>query len=205
MPRGEPCPREQGDHPLEVACRIDALGHLAAQPVELAGRRFPAVGIGGEDDTSNPVGREEAVLDPLAERVPVDGVAEVLVAVHVVAARGCGQTKLDGTGEVIENCPPGRVLLGAATMALVHDDQVEEVGSEGGEQRLLVAAGRECLVGGEVDLSAGVDAAAHPAEQVGAEGGDEVLAHRLGQQLVAVGEIEHAVVALRPHGGLVGS
>jgi hypothetical protein len=43
---------------------------------------------------------------------------------------------LDGRGEVVENGAPGGFVVGAAAMALVDDDQVEEVG------RVLAKVGR---------------------------------------------------------------
>jgi hypothetical protein len=41
-----------------------------------------------------------------------------------------GQADLGGAGEVVEDLAPGGVFGGAAAMAFVDDDQVEEVGRE---------------------------------------------------------------------------
>ena len=91
----------------------------------------PAVEVLVEVDADDLVGGEEAVLDALLERVGVDGLAEVVDVGDVLGLlRRGGQADLGGGGEVLEDLPPGRVLGGAAAVALVDDDQVEEVRRE---------------------------------------------------------------------------
>ena len=71
---------------------------------------------------------EEAVVDALGERVLEDRVAEISIRVGVLSTqRGCRHAKLGGGLEVFEDGPPRRIVASAASMALVHDHQVEEV------------------------------------------------------------------------------
>ena len=64
----------------------------------------PAVRVGAQDDPAHPVGREEAVLDALCERVLEERVAEVVVAVDgLVALRGRGHAELRRRREVLED------------------------------------------------------------------------------------------------------
>ena len=71
---------------------------------------------------------EEAVVDALAQAVCVDRIAEIEVGVAVVVAqRRGGHAELEGGLEVFEDLAPGAVVARAAAVALVHDDQVEEV------------------------------------------------------------------------------
>ena len=91
----------------------------------------PAVEVFVEADADDFVGREEAVVDALLERVGVDRVAEVVDVGDVFGFLGRGgQADLRGGREVVEHLAPGGVVGGAAAVALVDDDQVEEVGRE---------------------------------------------------------------------------
>ena len=85
--------------------------------------------------------RQEAVVDAVLERIDVDRLAEILVGVHVVLALGRGgQAELHGGGEVVEDAAPVAFVVGAAAMALVDDDEVEEV------RRILAEIGRGLAV-----------------------------------------------------------
>ena len=85
--------------------------------------------------------REEAVVDAFLERVDVDRLAEVGVGVDVVLALGRGgEAELHGGGEVVEDAAPVALVVRAAAMALVDDDEVEEVG------RILAEVGRGLAV-----------------------------------------------------------
>ena len=126
--------------------------------VALALLRPPAGQVLVEVDADDLVGGKEAVVDALLERVGVDRVAEVVdVGDVLVSLRRGGQADLRGGGEVLENLSPGGVFGGAAAVALVDDDQVEEVGRE----LLVDVAGLlgagDGLVEGEVDFVGLVD------------------------------------------------
>jgi len=205
VPGRQPGAGEQGHHPLEVARSVRSLGNVASVPVDLAGAGLPALGVGGERHAAHAVRGKVAILDALTQGVLEHRVAEVVVAVHPVMTRSRGQPELDGAAEVVEHRAPRRVLLGTAAVALVDDDEVEEVRPEVGEQRGVGRTPGERLVAGEVDLAAGVGAASHPVEHTGAEGRGEVLEHRLAQQLVSIGKVEDAVVAVGADRGLVGA
>ena len=62
-------------------------------------------------------------------------------------------------GEIFEDFPPGRILGGAAAMALVDHDQVEEAGRELAEELLALLRAGDRLIEAEIDLVGGVDAA----------------------------------------------
>ena len=85
--------------------------------------------------------RQEAVVDALLQRIGVNRLAEIGVGVDVVAALGRrGQAELHGRREIFENVAPVALVVGAAAMALVDDDEVEEVG------RIVAEIGRGLAV-----------------------------------------------------------
>ena len=85
--------------------------------------------------------REEAVVDAFLERVDVDRLAEIGVGVHVVLALGRGgEAELHGGSEVFEDAAPVAFVVCAAAMALVDDDEIEEVG------RIFAEVGRGLAV-----------------------------------------------------------
>ena len=70
---------------------------------------------------------KEPVLNALAERVRVNRLAEVGDVRSVGGFLGRRRhADLGGIGKVVENLAPRRILGGAAAMALVDDDEVEE-------------------------------------------------------------------------------
>ena len=113
---------------------------------------------------------------PCLKRVGVDRVAEVFDVGDVLGFLGRGgQADLGGGGEVLEDLAPGGVIGGAATVALVDDDQVEEVRRELLVDVLLFLGAGDGLIEREVDLEGLVDGAV----------GD--LGHRLTERLEVVG------------------
>ena len=64
---------------------------------------------------------------------------------------------MGGAGEVGEDVAPGRVFISAATVALVHHDEVEEVGAELLVDVLLFLGARDRLVEREVNLVTFID------------------------------------------------
>ena len=113
---------------------------------------------------------------PCLQRVGVDGFAEVIDIGNVGGfLRRGGQADLGGGGEVLENLAPGGVLGGAAAVALVHDDQVEEVRRELLVDVLLFLGAGDRLIERQVDFEGFVDLAV----------GD--LGHRLAERLEVVG------------------
>ena len=63
-----------------------------------------------------------------------------------------GQADLRGGGEIFEDFAPRRILGGAAAMALVDHDQVEEAGRELAEQLLPFLRAGDRLIEAEIDL-----------------------------------------------------
>ena len=72
---------------------------------------------------------QEAVVDAVLERVDEYRLAEVAVGVHIVLALGRGrEAELHCRGEVVHDAAPVALVVRAAAMALVYDDEIEEVG-----------------------------------------------------------------------------
>ncbi len=122
-----------------------------------------AVGVDVKHDAPDRVGRQEPVLDASSQAVLEDRVAEVLIGVGTVPVdRGRRQTELHRGIKVLEDAAPLGVRSGAAAMALVHDDEIEEVGRVVGEEfaglrcvrrHVGISPGRgQPLVGREVDV-----------------------------------------------------
>ena len=89
--------------------------------------------------------RQEAVVDAFLQRIDVNRLAEIGVGVHVVAALGRrGQAELHGGREIFENAAPVALIVGAAAMALVDDDEIEEVRRVVAEIGRRVARPRPC-------------------------------------------------------------
>ena len=145
---------------VEILGVVDAVFDLLAVAVELALLRPVAFHVAVDMDLDHLVGREEAVVDALLERVGVDRLAEVVDVGDVLGfLRRGGQADLGGGGEVFEDFAPGRILRGAAAMALVDHDQVEEAGRELAEELLPLLRAGDRLIEAEIDLVGGVDAA----------------------------------------------
>ena len=115
--------------PIEVAVVVFPIFDELAVFVGLSLLWSPAVEVFVETDANHLIRREEAVGDALAKGVDVDGFAEVFDIGNVPGLLGSGgEPDLGGRGEVFEHLPPRGVLGGAATVALVHNDEIEEVG-----------------------------------------------------------------------------
>ncbi len=109
-------------------------------------------------DADDLVRGEKAVVYPLPEGIGVDRIAEVLdVGNSFGFFRRCGQADLGGVAEIFENLAPGGISGGAAAVAFVDNDQVEEVGAELPVGiRVFIVVGQP-LVEGEIDLKGLVD------------------------------------------------
>jgi len=141
--------------PLEVPGVILVVGDGSAVAVQLVLARAPAGRVPLGDHAMHPVGREEAVVDPLSETVLVDRVPEVQIGVAgLLAQRRGGHPELDRRLEVLQDDPPGTLVPRAPAVALVHDDEVEEVGREGPEEPHAALVLGERLVDPEVHLPA---------------------------------------------------
>lgn len=70
---------------------------------------------------------------------------------------GGSEADLDGAAEIVENLAPGGVFRGATTVALVDDDEIEEVTGDGLEDFVFFVGTGEGLVKAEVDFVGGVD------------------------------------------------
>jgi hypothetical protein len=103
------------------ACRDHVSGYVA-----LPSRRAEARHVDVQAHPAYLVGREEPVLDPVAERVLVHRIAEVTKRVDIVPADRCGrESDLYGFVEVRQDVAPLGGRAGAAPVALIDDDQVE--------------------------------------------------------------------------------
>ena len=121
----------QPQHAVEVPGVVDAVLDLVAGAVELPLLGAVALHVAIDMDLDDLVGRQKPVADPLLQRIGVHRRAEVIDVGNVSGFLGRGgQADLRGRREVLQNLPPGRILGGAATMALVDDDEIEEAGRE---------------------------------------------------------------------------
>ena len=175
----------------EIRSFVHTHGHFVAFGVFLAELDNIAVDIHIEMHTRDAIGRKETVLDALLEAIGVYGFVEVVEVVGILLAFGrSGQTNLRGAAEVFEHLAPCGVLLGTAAVALVNDDEVEEVRVELQVRLLLVIlVADELLVErhvqfvGRIELLA-CDLGHNLLERL------EVLLHRLVDEDIAVGQIE---------------
>jgi len=79
---------------------------------------------------SNFEGGQEAVIDAFFEGVSIDGIAEVGVGVNVVSTfGGGGQAELNGGGKIFQDVSPGTFIVSTASVALIDDDEVKELGA----------------------------------------------------------------------------
>ena len=140
----------------------------------------------------NAVRGEEAVGDSLPQAVRIDRIAEIVVGVGVVLTtrRGC-HADLKGRLEVVEDFPPVAVVAGAAAMALIDDDQVEEIGVVLPIEAGTIGVAGNRLIDGEVHLPA-LNRSAAGDLPTGVAKGCEGLCHRIVDQDVAIGEIQNA-------------
>ena len=138
---------------LHVFLIVFALRHRPTVVVDHAGRGGPALDILVDVDADYPVGREKAVLDPLLQRIGVHRISEVIDVRDVFRLlRRRGHADLNRAREIIENFAPLRVVGGAAAMALVDHDQVEELGRERLERLVGLLAAGDRLIEREMDF-----------------------------------------------------
>ena len=72
---------------------------------------------------------QEPVIDTVLERVDVNRLAEVGVGVDIILALGRrGETQLHRRSEIFEDAAPIALIIRTAAMALINDDEIEEVG-----------------------------------------------------------------------------
>ena len=72
--------------------------------------------------------REKTIVNAVFERIHKHRLTKVGVGIGIVLALGRGgQPQLHGGGKVFQNAAPAALIIGPAPVALVHDDEVEEV------------------------------------------------------------------------------
>ena len=160
-----PFPGHDLDNLVEVRFRI-ALPHLDL-PFHQHVVRGIHVLIEGRGYLLHPERRQEPVVDALLEGIDIHRVAEIAVGVGVFLALRCGgQPQLHRRGEVFEDVPPVALVVGAAPVAFVHHDEVEEVfcvfaeviGGTGGFERANLGIGVPAWSPGRANLRMGVPA-----------------------------------------------
>ena len=111
-------------------------------------------------DLDHLVGRQKTVADALLQRVGVNRLAEIIDIGGVVVSLGVAVMPICvADGEMLQDFAPGRILGGAAAMAFVDDDQVEEAGRELAEELLPLLRPGDRLIEAEIDLVGGIDPA----------------------------------------------
>ena len=144
---------------VEIGAVVDAVFDFLAVLVLETLWRAPTLGIDVQCDLDDLVGSEEAVVDALLQGVGVERIAEILGAGNLLGFLGCGgEADVGGAFEVFEDLAPLAVFAGAAAMALIDDDEIEEVRAEllVGVVVAVLAVG-ESLVKREVDVVGRVD------------------------------------------------
>ena len=85
--------------------------------------------------------RQEPVVDAVLQRVDEHRLAEIRIRVHVVLPlRRRRETELHGGREIVQDVAPSALIIRAAAMAFVNDDEVEEV------RRVIAEVGRRLPV-----------------------------------------------------------
>ena len=118
----------QHEAAIHVAGVVDAIFDDIAMLVGHARRRPPAEGVAIDVHADHFVRCEVAVLDALAKAVGVDRFTEIFdVGNFARLFRRSGEADLRRGREVGEDFTPGGIFVGAATVAFVNDDEIEEV------------------------------------------------------------------------------
>src|SRR5665213_1864744 len=149
------CTCAQFYHTFEIVCAVLLVRNCSAITIQFGLARPPASCVPLCYDAMDAIWGEEAIFDSLAKAVFVDRVAKVPVTVAIVVAqRGRGHAELYCWLEVFQNRAPGTVVSRASPVALIHDDQVEEIRGELIEESGAPIVFRERLIDGEVHLAA---------------------------------------------------
>jgi len=181
----------KSDDAFEVLGLILVVGNLAAETVEITLAGAPPSGIPTADDAVDSIRSEETVLDPLSKTVLVERIPKIAIGIAIVLAqRRCGHAQLVGRCEVLQDLAPVAFIAGAAAVALVHDDEVEEI-----RRIRLVKPGpalvfRNGLVDGEVHFTALVRLAVLDLPTGIAKGSEDLILGIVNQD-VAVGQVEN--------------
>jgi len=119
----------QDQSPVIIHFVVFAVFNQLAVFVGLAIFRPPPFQVAVDADADDFVGREEAIGNALPEGVGVDRVAEILDIGNLPGLLGGGgQANLGGGGKIFQDLAPGRITGGAASVALVHDNEIKKVG-----------------------------------------------------------------------------
>ena len=149
----------QDQRAVKILGVVDAIVDFDAVSITLSFLRTVAFHIAIDMDLDDLVGGEKAVGDALPQGVRVDGRTEVLDVRDVCGLlRGGREADLRGRREVLKNLPPGRILGGTATMALVDHDEIEEARRKLAEHLLAFLWPGDRLIKTEIDFIGGVDA-----------------------------------------------
>lgn len=113
------------DRSIKVTREIDSLGILALDD-HISTREGELIDI--ELDPLDLKWREESIIDPLGEGVLIDGLTKIVVGIHIVISLwGCGESEVDGRGEVAEDLCPVAIISRTTTMTLIDDDEIKKV------------------------------------------------------------------------------
>lgn len=152
----------------------------------------PACGIPIGDDAMNAIRREETIVNTLTEAILKNGITEIQVGVAIIITqRRGGHAELDCRSEVIEDHAPRAVFAGTASVALVHNDQVEEIGWELAEEPFAAFVLGHGLIDAEIHLPTMDNLAILDLVAGIAKGGKDSV-FRLVDQDIAVGKVKNA-------------
>lgn len=183
--------------PVKVAVVVFPVLDELAELVPLAGFGPPAVEVLVEADANDFVGGEKPVGDALLQRVGVNRLAEVFDIGNILGfLRRRGEADLGGRGVVFEDLALGGILVGAAAVALVHGNEIEEVRRELLVNVLRFLGARNGLVEAQVNLEGLVHRAIRDFGHRRAKGLEVVGLGLIGED-VAIDEEEDALLRLR--------
>ena len=162
--------------------------------VALASCRAPLVtNICG--DVYDLEGCQKTIVYAFLQAVCIEGLVEIADVRLVAGLLGRSRhTQLNGIAEILQNFTPVAVVLGTASMTLINDDHIEELGFEELLILLFAIFSYQLLIEREVDfmsssLTVLVLLIANLMNGVGQW--LEILFDRLVNQHVAIGQIEH--------------
>src|SRR5690606_26321206 len=93
--------------------------------------RTPTFQIDIQTDPKHLVGGKKTVLYTLFERVGINRITKVFGAGNRFGFLRCGgKANVGGSFKIFQNLTPGTVFRGATTVALIDNDQIEEIRTE---------------------------------------------------------------------------
>ena len=112
---------------IEILLVVDAIIYFIATVIHFTPLWAVALHVYIQVDADHLVGSKEAVSDALLERIGIARFAKIMNVGYIFCFfRRCSQTDLGGIRKILQDLSPGRIFCCAATMALIHHNQIKE-------------------------------------------------------------------------------